>query len=991
MADNDYGAKLSIDITDLKAGLAQANRLIRESESQFREAAAGMDDWKNSSEGLEARMNSLNAQVDIQRQKVKALIQQKESIIKTMQEEGKSQEEIERAIDKVNGQIAKESKQLDRLQSAADKSEKALDDFKNASDDAGESADDAADDVKDLDGSFEGLESAGKIAVTAIAAVATACAGAVTAFLSLAESTREYREDLAKLESAFETAGHTTEEATAVYKELYSVFGEEDRAVEAAQQIAKLADNEEEMARMTEIATGAWAMWGDSLATESLMEGINHTAKLGEVQGTLADALEWCGINVDDYNEKLGELTTEEERSSFILDTLNGLYDDAAEKYRENSASIIDARKATSDYNDALAELGERAEPITTKLTEGFTRVLEAVIALVDDSGLEDIGDIIDDAFDTFIDDIIPAVVEGFEWIVEHGENIVDVLKAIGIGFAAMKVTGIITSLVSSFKGLVSALKGAKGAQDGLNASMAANVVGAVVTAVVLLVDGLRDFAKAADDAVNGWSGINSATEANVEANARWQESMDEARATLGDYSGMLSAAGNSASDLEADMKAAQDGITGIFREAYKENRKLREEEIESVRQFNQDYIAAQQELAELQGLILKAQTDSLQWQLENLDLSETEISGILNTLQEKRGEYLNYMDQSVAEEIALYDMQYQQGALTEQEWTTQREGALAKQREYRETSKTIQEQATQDALDHLAKTFEIDAEYFASKEKAFQSVEQLQQHYVDKMAEINANEELNWFEKQLALQQIQNEMTFNTGAFLSGQEVMYQDFAFLTDQAISQNVQAFFNWIGETAAAGQKLSEENKELAKNIIAAYDDLPEELQEAGLESLRALAAGMAEEYPSLEGYATMSMDELIAAMDAALGNASPSKKTRASGANVVKGLALGMKDAEGEATSTASTIADKVVGFFSGALESISGIIGNISSRVSAAMSGSKAGNAAAGGTAGAAGTVVVNQTNNYSQSHSRAEIYNSNRAITSAVKKGMKQ
>ena len=127
MAGDNLGASFSIDVTDLKAGLAEANRLIRNSESEFRAAAAGMDDWSNSSEGLSMRIKSLSDQVNIQKQKVNALVAEKQRIIDTMTEEGKSNEEIERAVDGVNKQILKESQQLDKLKGAVDKSEKALD------------------------------------------------------------------------------------------------------------------------------------------------------------------------------------------------------------------------------------------------------------------------------------------------------------------------------------------------------------------------------------------------------------------------------------------------------------------------------------------------------------------------------------------------------------------------------------------------------------------------------------------------------------------------------------------------------------------------------------------------------------------------------------------------------------------------------------------------------------------------------------------------
>ena len=72
MAEN-LGASFSIDITNLKAGLAAANRAIRESESEFKAAAAGMGDWTKSQEGLEKRIATMNKAAEIQQAKVEAL------------------------------------------------------------------------------------------------------------------------------------------------------------------------------------------------------------------------------------------------------------------------------------------------------------------------------------------------------------------------------------------------------------------------------------------------------------------------------------------------------------------------------------------------------------------------------------------------------------------------------------------------------------------------------------------------------------------------------------------------------------------------------------------------------------------------------------------------------------------------------------------------------------------------------------------------------
>lgn len=1023
MPDENLGASFSIDISNLKAGLAQANRLIRESESQFREAAAGMDDWSNSQEGLEARIDSLNDQIGIQQKKIGALVAEKQRIIEKMKDEGASNEEIERAVDGVNKQIERESKQLDRLKGELGKSEKALDDFNKETDEAAENTKKASDNAEALDGSMEKLKGTGKAAAVAIAAIGAAAIGAVKAFLDLSESTREYREDMGKLETAFESAGKSTELATKTYKDFYSVLGEEDRSVEAVNHLAKFVDAEKDMATWTDICTGVWGTFGDSLPIEGLTEASNETAKVGKLTGVLADALNWAGVNEDDFQASLDECNNEQERTQLITKTLNGLYGEAADHYRENNKSIIEARKATSDYNDTLAELGKKAEPITTKVSEGFNRILKAILDILNDSGIDEIGDVIDDAFDAFVDDIIPAIVDGIKWIAKHGETLVSILKAIGLGFAAFKVTNIIISVVTAFKSMVTTLKAAKTAQEGLNTAMAANVIGAVVTAIVLLVDGISSLVKSTEDAVMGWTKMNSAIEENTKINEEWQESMDAARATLGDYSDMTNAAGESSEDLKQKMSEAQAGITKIFENAYSENRELRADEVEAVRKFNEDYIAAQQELAELQGLILKAQTDSLQWQLNNLELSDEETAGILNSLQEKRDEYIAYMDDIIAKEIALLDMRYQKGSLSEEEYAKLRNEALAKQREYRDESKSIQEQVVSDALANLQEHFEIDMQNYNNRTHTFSSLAEVEQFYADKIKAVEEDSNKSAWEKFWDKQALYSAQQTAMNLFKSGMELEWEDYNFITDREIAQNTQAFFTWITENKAQGRTLTDQQKQNARDIVAAYGDLPDDLKESGLNSLRGLVKGMEDEFPELKGAAEMDMEELIQAMDDALGNASPSKKTKKSGKNVMLGLQSGLEGEQSNVNSTASRIALGLLSIFSnifqehsparatnkigknfglglalGIDESTPNIVASAKDQI-AAINGVYR-NANIGGTVGANvktnstdglasglnGGVTVYQTNNYSQAHSRYELYKSKQETAAAVR-----
>jgi hypothetical protein len=130
-------------------------------------------------------------------------------------------------------------------------------------------------------------------------------------------------------------------------------------AVEAAGHLAKLTTNEKELSEWTTICEGVYATFGDSLPIEGLTEAANETAKVGQLTGSLADALNWAGVNEDEFNAKLAACNTEAEREALIRETLTGLYDDAAANYEKNAAGLLAQQEAEAKMADATAELGE--------------------------------------------------------------------------------------------------------------------------------------------------------------------------------------------------------------------------------------------------------------------------------------------------------------------------------------------------------------------------------------------------------------------------------------------------------------------------------------------------------------------------------------------------------------------------------------------------------------------------------------------------------
>lgn len=211
-------------------------------------------------------------------------------------------------------------------------------------------------------------------------------AGAVLggAWIAAIESSREYRTEMGKLDTAFVTSGHASETAKKTYSDLNAVLGDSGQATEAAQHLAMLTDNEKDLQTWTDICTGVYAKFGESIPIESLTESANEVAKSGELTGGLVDALVWAGIGEEEFQAQLDACSTEQERQKLIMDTLNGTYSEASEQYKETNKDVMDANRANEQLSDAFAELGRVGEPILTAIKEKVAEFVQAAVPMLE-------------------------------------------------------------------------------------------------------------------------------------------------------------------------------------------------------------------------------------------------------------------------------------------------------------------------------------------------------------------------------------------------------------------------------------------------------------------------------------------------------------------------------------------------------------------------------------------------------------------------------
>jgi phage-related protein len=300
----------------------------------------------------------------------------------------------------------------------------------------------------------------------------------------LVSTTNEFQEDMGKLSVAAQQNSVSTDAANGAYRDMVGILGETDQSVEAVNHLFALCgDNTQALSDWTNIASGVYATFGDSLPLEGLTEAANETAKVGQVTGPLADAINWAseaavqqGVALsgnqaaidaynsaleggatqeDAFNAALAACNTEQERAQLITDTLNGVYAEAGDQYQQTNADVIAYRQSQSDLTAAMSSLGQAFMPIVTGLTNVAAMLL---------SGVQ------------------PAV----QWFVTNLPIIAPILAGIATTIGLLAVVLNASTIATAAQTV--ATNAAAAAQGLLNAVMSANPIALIVVLIAGLV-----------------------------------------------------------------------------------------------------------------------------------------------------------------------------------------------------------------------------------------------------------------------------------------------------------------------------------------------------------------------------------------------------------------------------------------------------------------------------------------------------------------------
>ena len=444
--------------------LSATNKILKEAQDAQDKFAKAAADAKDKIAQTEAALDALagtEGDTSAQQAELTAELEKYKTELATAEA---NQEKATQAVNKYQTQANSAEAELNKLGNEIDENNKCMDEAAKSSDKCADSVDKYSGKVKKADEDTEkfseklktGLVAGAKAAGVALAAIGTAAVAGVKLLLDLSESTEEYRVAQGKLNTAFQAAGFSTDTASAAYKSLYAVLGDTDNATESAQLLAQLATSEQDVATWAEIAAGVQGTFGDALPINSLIEASNETAKVGQVTGALADALNWVGISEDEFNEKLAACSDETERTALITETLSAQYQNATEIFKENNATVMAAREAQAELDDALARLGGTVSDVKTELTAEF---MPAIADLVDAfSDFLQGADGAEEALADAIDELIEKATDKMPELLDFGTQIIINIVSGLANAAPSLVEGAVTVLSTLVEGLLEAL-----------------------------------------------------------------------------------------------------------------------------------------------------------------------------------------------------------------------------------------------------------------------------------------------------------------------------------------------------------------------------------------------------------------------------------------------------------------------------------------------------------------------------------------------------
>ncbi len=696
-------------------------------------------------------------------------------------------------------------------------------------------------------------------------------------FNPLNEISKMTGESMAELKERMSAGGVSAEEVAEAFKHATSEGGQFYQAMEAQSQTFN--------GQMSTLKDNAMSFIGE------LTQGVTNTLKdsvLPTVNGWLEElqsAFTSNGVEgvVTAFGSILADACTKlAQAAPGVVDLAVGFIQSFIKEIGDNAPQLIQAAKQiVGALVDGLIKLlpSEIQKPVKETVnilkrsfeSGGLRNAINTVSKI-----LKDLGKVVTNLAKT----ILPPLAKAVDFLGKNIKIILPLVAEAVVGIKAFKIVQSATKWFDAMKTAIAAAGAATSAEAlataastgaitlkqiavgvltgeiGLvtaaqwlwNAAMSANPIGAIIALVTALAGGLAFLCVSLSNSADDTDILAESNERVAESFGhiadgieQWNEKVDNAKSSMEGFNDSILMSQEEQQNLTDEMDAVQTEISEIARLASEERRELTDSEVQRLDElFQKMRDLSKQELEFYQG-----RQDVV------LDQAKTLATSFDGTAEEYEDMSARIIKAAGEETQAVKDKAYEQ-------YTNQvalNNSLLGQKEEYTEEWLEQANAAAladyQIAVDNAEQKY---ADVLGIEQEGYFNLSQELQDYLTGLSEMRTAQLEEEDRYQKALEEYRHGQYKNTDESLDALSAVEQEhkenLARIQDEYLAnfnedtlEQAGGWLQRIIDTKAAGEDLTEEQEELARNLILALDSLPDDMNEKGKEALDALGIGL----------------------------------------------------------------------------------------------------------------------------------------------------
>lgn len=696
-------------------------------------------------------------------------------------------------------------------------------------------------------------------------------------FNPLNEISKMTGESMAELKERMSAGGVSAEEVAEAFKHATSEGGQFYQAMEAQSQTFN--------GQMSTLKDNAMSFIGE------LTQGVTNTLKdsvLPTVNGWLEELQSAFTSNgVEDVVTAFGSILADActklaQAAPGVVDLAVGFIQSFIKGIGDNAPQLIQAAKQiVGALVDGLIKLlpSEIQKPVKETVnilkrsfeSGGLRNAINTVSKI-----LKDLGKVVTNLAKT----ILPPLAKAVDFLGKNIKIILPLIAEAVVGIKAFKIVQSATKWFDAMKTAIAAAGAATSAEAlataastgaitlkqiavgvltgeiGLvtaaqwlwNAAMSANPIGAIIALVTALAGGLAFLCVSLSNSADDTDILAESNERVAESFGhiadgieQWNEKVDNAKSSMEGFNDSILMSQEEQQNLTDEMDAVQTEISEIARLASEERRELTDSEIQRLDElFQKMRDMSQQELD-----FYKARQDVVLDQAKAL----SEASNL--TAEEYEDMSARIIKAASEETEAVKEKAYEQYA----NQVALNKSLLGTKEEYNEEWLEQANAAAladyQIAVDNAEQKY---ADILGIEAEGYFNLSQELQDYLTGLSEMRTAQLEEEDRYQKALEEYRHGQYKNTDESLDALSAVEQEhkenLARIQDEYLAnfnedtlEQAGGWLQRIIDTKAAGEDLTEEQEELARNLILALDSLPDDMNEKGKEALDALGIGL----------------------------------------------------------------------------------------------------------------------------------------------------